>query len=66
MDIAGLSISLSNTKVANAFSTAMLAKQLEVTKDAGQSLVASLDSMPSPSLETSVNPSIGSNIDLTV
>ncbi|HAN50306.1 MAG TPA: putative motility protein [Lachnospiraceae bacterium] len=66
MDIAGLSVSLSNAKVANAFSTAMLAKQLDVAKDAGQSLVASLDSMPSPSLETSVNPSVGSNIDLTV
>ena len=52
MDIAGLSVSLSNAKVANAFSTAMLAKQLDVAKDAGQSLVASLDSMPSPSLET--------------
>lgn len=45
---------------------AMLAKQLDTVENNGDMLVASLSSMPSPSLESMVNPAIGGNIDLRV
>ena len=45
---------------------AMLGKQLDTVENNGDMLVASLSSMPSPSLESMVNPAIGGNIDLRV
>lgn len=45
---------------------AMLDKQLDTVENSGDMLVASLSSMPSPSLESMVNPAIGGNIDLRV
>ncbi len=45
---------------------AMLGKQLDTVENNGDMLVASLSSMPSPSLESMVNPAIGGNIDFRV
>lgn len=45
---------------------AILGKQLDVVESSGDLLSASLASMPSPALELSVNPHIGSNIDLRI
>ena len=44
----------------------MLGKQLDTFEANGTMLAASLASMPSPSLEASVNPSVGGNIDLRI
>lgn len=45
---------------------AMLSKQLDTATADGAMIAASLASMPSPSLEASVNPAVGGNIDLRV
>lgn len=45
---------------------AMLSKQLDAATSDGAMIAASLASMPSPSLEASVNPAVGGNIDLRV
>lgn len=45
---------------------AMLGKQLDTVEASGDMLAASLASMPSPSLESSVNPAVGGHIDLRV
>lgn len=45
---------------------AMLGKQLDAAEANGSILAASLSAMPSPSLESLVNPSVGGNIDLRV
>ena len=45
---------------------AMLGKQLDNADANGARIAASLASMPSPSLEASVNPAVGGNIDLRV
>ena len=45
---------------------AMLGKQLDTATSNGAMLAASLASLPSPSLEASVNPNLGGNIDLRV
>lgn len=45
---------------------AMFGKQLDTATASGAMLAASLSSMPAPSLESSVNPAIGGNIDLRI
>ena len=45
---------------------AMLGKQLDTANADGAMIAASLAAMPSPSLESMVNPSVGGNIDLRV
>ena len=44
----------------------MLDKQLNVQEAQAATEVAMLNSMPSPSLESLVNPAIGGNIDIGV
>ena len=45
---------------------AMLGKQLDTANADGAMIAASLAAMPSPSLESMVNPSVGGNIDLRI
>ncbi len=60
--IADMSVAMSAVKVQNQVSTSMLAKTLDVTEQGGQALI---DMMRS-SMERSVNPSVGGNIDVSV
>lgn len=67
MDIAALSTALAQSKNMNDVGTLMLAKTMDSTEQIAAGEVAMINSMPSPSahaLETSVNPSVGSNIDV--
>lgn len=65
MDIASLSTALSMSKLQNDFSVAMFAKQLDTYKDMGTAMTQSLDEI-GKQMELSVNPGVGSNIDLSV
>ena len=60
MDIAALSMGLSQTRVLNEVGTAVLAKSLDTMDSSGEQMV---DMMKS-SMELSVNPAIGANIDV--
>lgn len=62
MDIAGLSMALANINLRNEVSIAILDKALENNSDFGDSLLR----MMNHSMELSVNPDIGSNIDLYI
>ena len=62
MDIPALSMAMSQNKIMNDFGVAMLSKSLDTMQENGAALVASLESIP----ETSVNPNVGSNIDIKV
>lgn len=62
MDIAGLSMALAQTQTLNNVGTAMLAKSLDSMESSGAQMV---DMMKS-SMELSVNPAVGGNIDLLV
>lgn len=62
MNIPQLSTALSQVETANAVSTAVLSKALDSSEVAGDSLIKMMDR----SMELSVNPSIGSNIDLLI
>lgn len=66
MDIAQLSTAIAQSGAMQQISIAMLGKQLDTMESSGDMLTASLASMPSPSLESMVNPSIGGNIDLRI
>lgn len=66
MDIPQLSTAIAQSGAMQQISIAMLGKQLDTMESSGDMLTASLASMPSPSLESMVNPSIGGNIDLCV
>ena len=62
MDIPGLSMALANVNLRNDVSIAVLDKALENNADFGDSLIR----MMNHSMELSVNPDIGSNIDLYI
>ncbi|MCH5280600.1 MAG: YjfB family protein [Lachnospiraceae bacterium] len=62
MDIPGLSMALANVNLRNEVSIAVLDKALENNSDFGDSLIR----MMNHSMELSVNPNIGSNIDLYI
>ena len=63
MDIAGLSMQLSLNKLQNDWGTAMLSKNLKTLEMAGETITDMIDeSIPI----SSVNPNIGSNIDIKV
>lgn len=63
MDIAALSMSLSQSQLNTDFGVAMLSKSLDVSASLGDSLV---DMMERSVMEQSVTPHLGSNIDLSV
>lgn len=62
MDIAALSMSLAQTDLLNHVGIAMLDKSLEMNTELGSELTEMIDH----SMELSVNPHIGSNIDISI
>ncbi len=63
MDIPGLSMALSQTKVQNDFSVAMLKNMMDLGETLGEGMVEMLDAS---AMENSVTPHIGGNIDLRI
>ena len=63
MDIAGVSMALSNAKIANSVGTAVLGKTMDLNETMGQGLINMIDKA---SMERSVNPSVGSTSDMLV
>ena len=62
MNIPELSIALANTQLINQVGVAVLGKALENSEAAGASMINMMDR----SMELSVNPDIGGNIDIMV
>lgn len=62
MNIPELSTALANTQLSTQVSVAVLDKALESSESAGASLISMMDR----SMELSVNPDVGSNIDILV
>lgn len=62
MNIPELSTALSNAKLMDQVSTAVLSKTLDNSEAAGASLINMMDR----SMELSVNPAVGSNFDMLV
>lgn len=63
MDIAGLSMGLSQAQVVTDVGTAMLAKSLDMMETTGDGMVAMMERSM---MENSVNPNLGGNIDIMV
>ena len=66
MDIARLSMNMSQAQTLQNVGVAVLDQALDTQKMQSQGMAEIINSAPSPSLETLVNPSIGRNIDLTI
>lgn len=62
MDIPALSMAMSQNKLLNDVGVAMLSKSLDTMQDNGDALVATIQS----AAELSVNPDIGSNLDIRI
>lgn len=60
MDIPSLSMGLAQSRTLNEVGTAMLAKSLDNLESTGAQMV----NMMTASMELSVNPSVGANIDV--
>lgn len=63
MDIATASVGMSQASVMNSIGTAVLAKSLDNMKQSGEGMI---DMMNRSTMERSVNPNLGSNIDIMV
>ena len=63
MDIAALSMGISQADVINNVESAVLAKSLDTMKESGAGLI---DMMNRSAMERSVNPELGANIDITI
>lgn len=63
MDIAGLSTILSTSDLQGQVGTALLSKAMDMNEELGAGLVQIIDSA---AMEQSVNPHIGSNIDIRI
>lgn len=61
MDIAGVSMALSQAKINNDVGVAVLGKAMDTNESLGDGLVRMLEKAD---MERSVNPKVGSNIDL--
>ena len=61
MDIAGVSMALSQAKINNDVGVAVLSKAMDTNESLGDGLVRMLEKAD---MERSVNPKVGSNIDL--
>lgn len=62
MDIAALSMSMAQTDLMNSVGIAMLDKSLDMSDDLAAAFTTALDH----SMELSVNPHIGANIDISI
>ena len=65
MDIAEISMSLSQNQLMSAVGTAMLGKTLDIVEGQADALTASMD-INSPSLESMVYPTSGTMIDMRI
>lgn len=63
MDIAGVSIALSDYSTKSQVGMAVLSKAIDNTKELGEGLVKILDAA---AMEQSVNPGVGANIDIRI
>lgn len=63
MDIAGLSTSLSQAKLMTECGVAMLSKSMDSMDALSEGLVEMIDAS---AMELSVNPAVGSNIDIRI
>ena len=63
MDIAGVSMALSNISTQSQVSTAVLSKAMDTNKELGEGLVQMIDAA---AMERSVNPGVGENIDMRI
>lgn len=63
MDIAGLSTSISQAQLTTDYGIAMLSKSMETVDALGAGLVEMIDAS---AMELSVNPAVGSNIDIRI
>lgn len=62
MDITALSMSMAQSNVKTSFGIAMLDKTMELNAEIGANFIEMIDR----SMELSVNPHIGSNVDIFV
>ncbi len=65
MDIAEISMNLSQNQLMNAVGTAMLSKSLDLVEGQAEALAQSMD-MSAPSLESLVYPTSGTSIDMRI
>ena len=63
MDIAALATGMSQTQLMTNVGTAVLAKNLDMVEEMGDGMI---DMMERSMMENSVNPNLGSNIDIMV
>lgn len=63
MDIAGMSMGISNARATTEIGTAMLAKSLDMMETVGAGVINLIERS---AMENSVNPGIGGNIDIMV
>lgn len=63
MDVAGVSMALSQANLSSKVGVAMLSKSLDLNSTLGQGLVEIIDAS---AMELSVNPTVGSNIDIRI
>lgn len=63
MDIAAVSMSLANVNLNTQVGTAMLDKTMEVNEELGNGLIQMMDAA---AMERSVNPHVGSNLDVRI
>ena len=66
MDIAKLSMGMSQMNVGTEIGAKMLSMNLDTIEQMGSAMIDTMNSMPSPSLESLVNPAVGGHIDLAV
>lgn len=66
MDVALLSTSMANSQSLSQLGTVVLSKTLDTAREMAAGEVAMLDSMPRAAMETSVNPAVGSNFDVSI
>lgn len=65
MDIAEISMNLSQSSLMNAVGAAMLSKSLDLVEGQAEAFTASMD-MNAPSLESLVYPTSGTSIDMRI
>ena len=63
MDIAGLSMNLSQIDTSSKVGVAMLSKSMDTNEALGQGLVNMIDAV---AVERSVNPAVGGNFDVRI
>ncbi len=63
MGLVSMAVNFNAARTISDVSTAMLAKALDVNRQTGEGMIELLDS---GAMERSVNPSVGSNIDISV